>query len=231
MVKPQEILTLSHVNLLVVDNWLSEGKATLEEVGEAIPSIFSKDDADLPLDYLNPQGHDQLDISPERLQELRRDFFEIYIHPRSLGKFLPKIREIYMSANYALVHSELERVWFPKEREYKLCLVNIKLSRSFDGLFTTIQPIEELDYMAERIRRLGEESEFMAKHYRLYRSLTGREREIICLLARGLNNPGIADELTISRKTVEQHRKNINKKLGIHSFVHLLRYAQAFGLV
>ena len=230
MVNPQEIFTLSHVNLMIVDNWLMEGKAVLGEVEEHSSSIYNGYNARLPSDYLDPKEYETLDITPVQLEELRRDFFEIYIHSQSLGEFLPKIREIYLSRNYTLVHSELERVWYPREREFKLCLVNIKLSRNFDGLLTTIQPIEELDYVLDRIRRLGEEREFMIRNYNRYRLLTQREREIIRLLAHGLNNPGIADRLAISRKTVEQHRKNINKKLHIHSIVHLLRYAQAFGL-
>ncbi len=226
----QEIFTLSHVNLIIVDNWLVEGKAAIDEVGEEIPTVFSRDCAGYTLDYLNPKGQERLKLSTAQLNELRKNFFDIYIHPKSLRESLPRIREFYLRKDYVLVHSELEKVWYPGEQEYKLCLVNIKLSRAFDGLLTTIQPIEELDYMAGRIRRLGEENEFMVKHYDQFHKLTNREREILRLLAKGMNNPQIAEMLAISRKTVEQHRKNVNKKLGIGSFADVFRYAQAFDL-
>jgi DNA-binding CsgD family transcriptional regulator len=62
-------------------------------------------------------------------------------------------------------------------------------------------------------------------------SLTKREIEVIYMLAKGHNNPQIAESLCISRHTVEQHRKNINRKLGIHSYFQLFQYALAFNLI
>lgn len=62
-------------------------------------------------------------------------------------------------------------------------------------------------------------------------SLTKREKEIIQWVTSGLKNPAIADQLFISRRTVEQHRKNIRKKLDYPSDYKLYRFAQAFGLL
>lgn len=55
--------------------------------------------------------------------------------------------------------------------------------------------------------------------------LSGREREIVQLLVEGKTNKEVAGRLGISVKTVESHRGNINKKLDIHSFGDLVRYA------
>ena len=43
---------------------------------------------------------------------------------------------------------------------------------------------------------------------------TQREREIIDLVAKGMNNPGIAETLTLSVRTVETHLRNIRRKSG-----------------
>jgi len=48
---------------------------------------------------------------------------------------------------------------------------------------------------------------------------------------RGFSNASISQELTISVKTVETHRANINRKLAVHSSSQLLRYAALRGLV
>jgi len=55
--------------------------------------------------------------------------------------------------------------------------------------------------------------------------LTYREREVLNCLARALNTKEIAASLGISEHTVSQHRKNICRKLGLHSTAHLIAYA------
>jgi len=55
--------------------------------------------------------------------------------------------------------------------------------------------------------------------------LTGREREILQLLAEGKSNKQIATSLAISLKTVETHRAAIMRKLDAHSVVDIVRYA------
>lgn len=61
--------------------------------------------------------------------------------------------------------------------------------------------------------------------------LTNREKEILQHIAEGLTSQGIADELFISRKTVDNHRANIMKKLNLHDTASLVRYAVRIGLV
>jgi len=64
-----------------------------------------------------------------------------------------------------------------------------------------------------------------------YASLTPREQEIMGLLAKDLSVKRIADKLFISPKTVENHRSNIMKKIGLHSPIELARYAARLGLI
>jgi two-component system response regulator NreC len=61
--------------------------------------------------------------------------------------------------------------------------------------------------------------------------LSTREREIFDLVVRGYSNASISEELSISVKTVETHRANINRKLAVHSSTQLLRFAALRGLV
>lgn len=55
--------------------------------------------------------------------------------------------------------------------------------------------------------------------------LSEREKDIIRSVAKGLSNKEIADELFISIHTVITHRRNISRKLGIHSTAGLTVYA------
>jgi DNA-binding NarL/FixJ family response regulator len=63
------------------------------------------------------------------------------------------------------------------------------------------------------------------------RQLTKRELEILRLVALGSGNKWIASELRRSIKTVDHHRENIMKKLGIHEVAGLTRHALAIGLL
>jgi len=55
--------------------------------------------------------------------------------------------------------------------------------------------------------------------------LTGREREIIQMIAEGKSSKEVASLLGISVKTAETHRANVMRKLEIHSVTELVRYA------
>ena len=61
--------------------------------------------------------------------------------------------------------------------------------------------------------------------------LTRREREILALVANGLTNQQIADQLFISPRTVDTHRTNIMQKLDIHDLANLVRYAIEHGII
>jgi two-component system response regulator NreC len=66
---------------------------------------------------------------------------------------------------------------------------------------------------------------------RVYDGLTPRQREVLTLIAEGLSNQRIADQLEISVRTVERHRENIMERLNLHSRVELVKYALRKGLV
>lgn len=57
-----------------------------------------------------------------------------------------------------------------------------------------------------------------------------REREVLQLLAEGNRSQAIADRLCISPATVESHRRNIMRKLNLHSVAELTKYAIREGL-
>lgn len=62
-------------------------------------------------------------------------------------------------------------------------------------------------------------------------ALTGREREVLRLIAQGLKNREIAETLSIAIKTVETHRTKIMQKLDLHNSAELATYAIRRGLI
>lgn len=61
-------------------------------------------------------------------------------------------------------------------------------------------------------------------------ALGGREREVLQLIAEGESSKMIAGVLGIAVSTVEVHRRNIMRKLGLHTIAELTKYAIREGL-
>jgi len=80
------------------------------------------------------------------------------------------------------------------------------------------------NYIADDVTALLEERPPAA-------SLTSREREVLSLLATGKANPAIAEQLSLSVKTVEKHRASLMKKLNVHSIAELMVFALREGLL
>ncbi|HET9157586.1 MAG TPA: alpha/beta fold hydrolase [Myxococcaceae bacterium] len=63
----------------------------------------------------------------------------------------------------------------------------------------------------------------------IFRTLTGREREVLALLTEGLGNADIAERLSLSEKTVRNHVSNLFDKLGVWSRAQAIVFARDRG--
>ncbi len=62
-------------------------------------------------------------------------------------------------------------------------------------------------------------------------TLTPRELEVLRHVVEGRTNQDIAERLGLSRKTVDAHRTNLMRKLGIHDVTELVKYAIRQGII
>lgn len=61
--------------------------------------------------------------------------------------------------------------------------------------------------------------------------LTSREKEILQLIAEGLTNPQIAQQLFISLHTVDSHRKNLLTKFDVNNTAGLIKLAAKYNMI
>ena len=85
--------------------------------------------------------------------------------------------------------------------------------------------------LKSNLDRLAPAIEAAVSVRRRLEKLTPRQMEVMRLMAEGLTTPEIARRLSLSSKTVETHRGEIMKRVGIHDIVGLVRYAVRVGLV
>ncbi|WP_415403154.1 response regulator transcription factor [Tateyamaria sp. SN3-11] len=115
--------------------------------------------------------------------------------------------------------------------------ISSALSHGAMGYVLKDVPTEEIAEAIETVMRgdrylcTGAEGAIAPKSGDAQGALTGREQTILLQLAQGLSNKEVAIALDISVRTVETHRKNIKRKLGISSTAGLTRYALEHGVL
>jgi DNA-binding NarL/FixJ family response regulator len=72
--------------------------------------------------------------------------------------------------------------------------------------------------------------QWLAQPEAFQKILSDREQDVLRLVVLGKDDPGIAAKLGISTATVAVHRKNIRRKLSLHSDRDLINYARQWGL-
>ena len=107
---------------------------------------------------------------------------------------------------------------------------------AFDELYDAIQEVNKGNvYLTPSIARM-----YVDSNKYLFKSLddistskeiSKKEREVLQLVAEGKKTRDIAEEMGVSIKTIESHRRNIMKKLSIFSIAGLTKFAIKEGIV
>lgn len=95
--------------------------------------------------------------------------------------------------------------------------------------FDDEQIVSAIEQAFQRINAF--ESDRAARHHQesVLSQLTAREREVMHLLATGLQNREVAEQLGLSPRTVEVHKARILAKLGVRNHTELVRLVDAIG--
>ncbi|NRB33306.1 MAG: response regulator transcription factor [Rhodobacteraceae bacterium] len=111
------------------------------------------------------------------------------------------------------------------------------LSHGAMGYILKDVPTDEIKIAIDRVMAgerylcTGAKGSLEPKQDNAREALTGREQTVLLELAQGKSNKDVALALDISVRTVETHRKNIKRKLGISSTAGLTRYAMEHGVL
>lgn len=115
--------------------------------------------------------------------------------------------------------------------------ISTALGHGAKGYVLKDVPTEEIKNAIDAVMRgeqylcTGAEGALAPDVHSAREQLTNREQTILLELAQGKSNKEVAITLDISVRTVETHRKNIKRKLGISSTAGLTRYALEHGVL
>jgi DNA-binding NarL/FixJ family response regulator len=104
--------------------------------------------------------------------------------------------------------------------------IDVSLLRNYDDTISIYDSMEQLKEKLEKLVESGSKNITDETN-----ALSQREKEIITCVVKGLTNKEIAQELFLSTHTVISHRRNIARKLEIHSTAGLTIYAIVNKLV
>jgi DNA-binding NarL/FixJ family response regulator len=99
------------------------------------------------------------------------------------------------------------------------------IQQVYQGNFYLSPPIARM-YSHSRLQRLSK-----SESWPQFTKISTKERHVLQLVAEGEKSKDIARKLNVSVKTIESHRRNIMKKLGIFSIAGLTKFAIKEGMV
>jgi len=192
------------IKLMLQDNQSIQITQEASSVEEALKILEYSNGIDLVISDISLPQQDGLDL----LKAVKKDYSDV--------KFL--FLSMFIEENYALQAIEYGADgYLPKDVSVSTLATAIKTI--YDGDIYYDKKITNLilkAFINKNIRRygVGESS----------RALTKREKEILALVIDGVSNALIAEKLDISVRTVENHRANILRKVGVKNTAELVRY-------
>jgi LuxR family transcriptional regulator, quorum-sensing system regulator SdiA len=219
--------------LFTLSNHLQQGKLKIEEVGDYMPgSVMLQNIKSLTNIYMNSYGADRLHHSSEELTLMGPDYFKHFFPQEEMPLLRKQVVSYLQRDDPTTLFSFYQRVKTGPKGSYQLYLTTTRTYNAQAGVLMHLSlPAEGLALATNRCHYLADQSAYCLAHFHLYSSLSKREKEIIILIADGKSSYYISDILFISIHTVNNHRKNIIRKLNITSLAELIRFAISFGLV
>ncbi|TXH38228.1 MAG: response regulator transcription factor [Rhodospirillaceae bacterium] len=145
---------------------------------------------------------------------------------------LPDINGLQLQESLAKVNIRLPVIFMTGYGDIPMSVKGMKAG-AIDFLTKPLRDQDLLDAVAaairlDQIRR--QEAARLSHLQQRFQSLSPREQQVMRLVAAGLMNKQIANELSISEVTVKMHRGSVMKKVGTRSVAELARIAEALGI-
>ncbi|GAB4093255.1 hypothetical protein GCM10028786_21820 [Flaviaesturariibacter terrae] len=212
---------------------IAEARTTLE----LIPGVAIVNDLrDGSVIYMSQKGLNLLGTTLLELSAMGPAYHERFFNPEQSSEYVPLILELLRRNDPNETFTFFQQVRFAAHPGWQWHLSALRIFEQDEygqpaALLCISQHLNPERHFTRKADRLLEELDFIHLHAHVFERLSGREREVLRLMAEGASSADIADKLHISVLTAETHRKNVRRKLQAQNSNDLLRYARAFDLV
>ncbi|GAB2525671.1 helix-turn-helix transcriptional regulator [Rufibacter soli] len=211
----------------------------IEGIADQLPGVvvIHNIQDNLKVEYMSSLGLKQIGVSLKELQLMGPEFHTRFFNPIDSVEYVPKLFHGLLERNNEHeIISFFQQVRFREQEDWKLHLSTVKIFMRDTAnrpllTITIAMCIDPMHHITTKVNRILEENTFLRQHYKQFSHLGPREREVLKLVALGKSSIEIAEEMFISEKTVNTHRRNIKVKLNAHTSFELAQYARAFDLI
>lgn len=188
------------------------------------------------VEFISQRGVDYFRVSLEEIRAMGLGYYPRFFNEEEAAEYVPKIMGLIEQNDPDKLVSFFQQVRPSPGEEWTWHFSTTKIFMQDDEgkpilSITVALPVDPQQHITHKVSRLLDENIFLREHYQQFATLTEREREILKHLTLSLSATEIAELLSLSVHTVETHRKNIKKKLGVNTTYDLSLYARAFDLI
>lgn len=186
--------------------------------------------------YMNQRGLNGLGVSLQELKEMKAKYHERFFNNEDMEDFMEKLNNLLKNKDPHETFTFFQQVKFKDRNDWVWHIGSLKIFHQDENenpthLVTVAFPIDQMKHIPHKAERLLAENEFFRENLHKFLALGKRTKQVLRLVALGRSSGEIAEELHISVETVNTHRKNIKKKLGISTTYEFTEYAHAYDLI
>lgn len=186
--------------------------------------------------YMSQRGLDQLGVSLQELMDMKEKYHERFFNNEDMEDFLEKLNCLLLKKDPNDTFTFFQQVKLKDRSEWVWHMGSIRIFHQDKNgnpthLVTVAFPIDQMKHIPHKAERMLAENEFFRENLHKFLALGNRTKQVLRLVALGKSSAEIGEELNISVETVNTHRKNIKKKLGISNTYEFTEYAHAYDLI
>lgn len=213
-----------------------ENFAACAELMPGVVVVHKLSENDFRTVYMSSRGLEQLGVTIEELRDMGPEYHEKFFNNDDMEDFMIKLRKLLENRDVNETFTFFQQVKLKDREDWVWHIGSIRIFHQDESgtpthTVTVVFPVDRMKHIQNKAERLLAENKFFKENLNKYLSLGKRGKEVLKLVALGKSSSEIAQELNISVDTVNTHRKNLKKKLGISNNFEFLEYAQAYDLI
>ncbi|WP_214227671.1 helix-turn-helix transcriptional regulator [Pedobacter sp. B4-66] len=212
---------------------IMQKKFQVNEIGDYVIGNVLVENQDNIVDaYVNRYGAEIFNQNDKEADQLWLAYFEFFFPPEENIIIKPELFHAIGQSDTRKVHFFFQRMRPKNRSDYKWYFSTSRLCLQEDENVTSI-----LFHYAFELNKSGysnrstQEEDYSQKYCTRVMLLSKREKDIIKLIVQGRSSSDISEILYISIHTVNNHRKNIIRKLEINNLCELTKFAILFNIL